>query len=406
MSIVTIFKKTSIALLSLFIFMLGNGLFNTLVPLRLQSEHVSAFIIGLMGMAYYGGLVIGSFRIEKFIMRVGHIRAFSAFASTLATVCVLQGLIFNLEFWFVLRIISGFATAGLFIVIESWLLILGTIKTRGSILALYMIALYAGQGAGQFFISLGNTVDLNLYAIAGMLGSLSVIPLAMSKIAAPKIEEVSELDLRMLLKKAPTGLSGSLSSGLILGAVYSLFPVYLQLKTQSHNLVALYMAIIIFGGMTLQYPVGKVSDYIDRRFVMIVICLSTILMCALLMSFLNVPYLGGAITFILGGMIFTLYPLSVTYGCEALDNKELVAGTQGLLLAYSIGAMLGPVIAPGFMKLIGNEGLPIFISSISSVLAIIVVIRKLRFESRPHEESFLAVTQTTPIISEIDPRSD
>lgn len=402
----SIFKKTSFALMSLFIFMLGNGLFNTLIPLRMKFEQVPTFLIGLIGSTYYAGLVVGSFRMEPFIVRVGHIRAFSVFASMLAAICVLHGLFFNVWLWVGLRFLGGFATAGLFIVIESWLLLLGTKNSRGRILSLYMVVLYAGQALGQFLINLDNQTNLTLYAFAGMLGSLSVIPIAMSKIPAPKIEKVSKLDFKLLWKKATTGLVGSFCSGLILGSVYGLFPVYLLSKFSSASSVAFFMATIILGGMALQYPVGKISDFFDRRLVLIIINLSVIV-CSTILSFMvAVPYIGVLIVFVLGGLTFTIYPLSITYGCESLESEDIVAGSQGLLLAYSIGASAGPLLAPIFIYFLGKEGLPIFFAVISAILATFIVWRKMVRQSQPQEESFISVTQTTPVITELDPRTD
>lgn len=401
-----IVKKTSFALLSLFIFMLGNGLFNTLIPLRMKFEHVPTFMIGLIGSTYYMGLVVGSFRMEPFIVRVGHIRAFSVFASMLAAICVVHGMFFNVWLWVALRFMGGFATAGLFIVIESWLLLLGTKSSRGRILSLYMVVLYAGQALGQFFISLDNQTNLTLYAFAGMLGSLSVIPIAMTKIPAPKIEEVSKLDFPLLWKKATTGLIGSFCSGLILGSVYGLFPVYLLSKFSDTSSVAFFMATIIFGGMALQYPVGKISDFIDRRLVLIIINMSVIVGSIILIYMLKVPYVGVLTVFILGGLTFTIYPLSITYGCEALEAEDIVAGSQGLLLAYSVGASTGPLLAPAFIYFLGKEGLPLFFATISAILTLVIIWRKIVRESKPQDESFMAVTQTTPVMVELDPRTD
>lgn len=402
----SLFVKIFAALTSLFIFMLGNGLFNTLVPLRLQAELAPTYFIGMIGAAYYAGLVLGSFRIERFIIRVGHIRAFSAFASGLAVICVLHGFYYNPWLWLVMRFLGGFATAGLFIVIESWLLLLGTIKTRGRILSYYMLVLYAGQALGQFLINLDSTANLTLYTLAGMLGTLSVLPVAMSKVAAPQIEEVSELDLMLLLKKAPAALFGSYSSGLILGSVYGLFPIYLQTKTNGAQGVSLFMALIILGGTAFQYPVGKVSDFYDRRSVLTVVSIAACVASLLVTLSFHSYLLALVNVFVLGGMIFTLYPLSITYACDALGSQDIVAGTQAMLFAYSIGATMGPLISPGFMLGLGNEGLPIFFASVSGVLTLLLIWRRLARKAVPPEENYLTVTQTTPVIIELDPRTD
>ena len=205
-------------LISLFLFVLGNGLFTTLIILRLHEDQFSSIIIGLMTSFFYVGLVIGSFRAEKFILRVGHIRAFSFFASLIAVVSLAQGIYVSSIFWLLMRLIGGFATAGLFIVIESWLLLLGDAKTRGKILAFYMIALYAAQAMGQFLINLGNPSDLLLFAVVSMLSSLAVIPLSITKIGQPEIAEPASLNFMQLYKISSSGVIGCLCSGLIFGS--------------------------------------------------------------------------------------------------------------------------------------------------------------------------------------------
>lgn len=399
--------KLAIApLLSLFILILGNGLFTTLVAVRLHGEGSSALIIGLATACYYAGLVCASFKIERSIIRVGHIRAFSAFASALAVISLLQGIYVNPWFWLFLRFLGGIATAGLFIVIESWLLILGTIKTRGQILAIYMVTFYAAQGLGQFLINLGDPESLILFAITAMLCSLSVIPLAMSKVGAPQFGEPTSLSFRSLYKKSASGIIGCFCAGLILGSIYGLLPLYLAEKTHNTSDVGLFMALTIFGGMALQYPVGKISDYVDRRNVLIAISLLTIVISLSINILFHWQWAALIAIFIFGGLTFTLYPVSISHACDLLLPNEIVAGTQGLLLAYSLGATIGPAIGPLFMKLIGINGLFLYFITISAILAIFFSWRKIWVAPRKHDETFIPIPQTTPITAEMDPRGE
>jgi MFS family permease len=392
-------------LLSLFILILGNGLFNTLITIRLNLEGNSAFIIGLATTAYYAGLVCASFKIERTIIRVGHIRAFAAFASILAIVTLLQGMFVVPWFWLVLRFISGGATAGLFIVIESWLLILGTVKTRGQILALYMLVFYCAQGLGQFLINLAEPTAYSLFAITAMLCSLSIIPLTIGKIGTPQFEEPVSLTFVTLYKKSTSGIVGCFCSGLILGTVYGLLPLYIAEKTQNASDVALFMALTIFGGMALQYPLGKLSDYVDRRNVLIGIALLTIVASLAINLAFHSLWFALINIFIFGGLAFTFYPVSISHACDSLAPSEIVAGTQGLLLAYSVGATIGPMIAPVFIKFFGINGLFIYFITISAGLAAFFIWRKTRAAPTAHEETFVVMPQTTPITAELDPRA-
>jgi len=402
----TIIKLTRAPLLSLFILILGNGLFTTLIPVRLHIEESSALTIGIMSAAYYLGLVCASFRTERAIIRVGHIRAFSAFASALSVVSLLQGIFVIPWLWIILRFLGGFATAGLFIVIESWLLILGTIKTRGQILALYMIALYAAQALGQFLINLGDPTTLLLFAVTAMLSSLSVIPLAMAKIGLPQFEEPSTLSFKKLYHKSASGIIGCFSSGLILGAIYGLLPVFILEKTTNNSAIALFMAATIFGGMALQYPVGRLSDFIERRTVLAAVAFCTVVISLLVNFLFTWHWAALAGVFLFGGLTFTLYPISISHACDSLDQKDIVSGTQGLLLAYGLGAAAGPVIAPLFIHLLGPNGLFIYFALISGLLGLFFLWRKTYVTASTQEERFVPMPGTTPIAAEMDPRGE
>ncbi len=399
-----ILRLAASPLLSLFILILGNGLFTTLITLRLHEAGVSSPMIGAMTGFYYAGLVCASFRIEHFIIRVGHIRAFATFASGLAVISLLHGIFTVPSFWLILRFFGGFATAGLFIVIESWLLILGTVKTRGQVLALYMATLYAAQALGQFLINIGESSTLLPYVITAMLCSLSVIPLAMCKIGAPEFEEPSTLEFKQLFKISAAGVIGCLCAGLILGSVYGLLPLFISQQTNDNSSVALYMALTIFGGMALQYPVGRISDYVERRTVMAVLSFLTVGLSLIIIMSFKITWMAMPTIFLFGGLVFTLYPISISHACDSLDHKDILAGTQGLLLAYSIGAAVGPFIAPAFIYTIGSSGLFVYFIVISLSLGFFSLWRRVQTPARIQEEDFILIPQTTPIAASMDPR--
>jgi MFS family permease len=405
--VLNIARRVFSPLLGLFIFVLGSGMFTTLVTLRLSLEGSHSTVVGLMTGAYYAGLVVASFRVERFISRVGHIRAFSAFASLLSVISLLQGIFIYNSVWFVLRFVGGFATAGLFVVVESWLLALGTIKTRGQVLALYMMSLYAAQALGQFLINLGNPKTFILFAIAAILSSLSIIPLSMTRSRQPELQEPSLLDFKALYKASASGVIGCFIAGVLLGSIYGLLPLWAQEEIPGAINVSWIMALTITGGMLLQYPIGRLSDQIERRIVLlgISICIGIVSLIAIFCAHRNL-YLAGVLAFIFGGFSFTLYPVSISQACDNLETKDVVAGTQALLLAYSIGAMVGPIIAPLFMRLLTPNGLWVYFSFIGFVVAVFFAWRRTQKTSAPSEEAFISVPQTTPVVAELDPRHD
>ncbi|WED42809.1 MFS transporter [Legionella cardiaca] len=372
---IAVMFETFVPLLSLFIFLLGTGFFSTLLGLSMTLNHASPVAIGAMTGIYYAGLVLGSFRVERFITRVGHVAAYSVFSSLLAVIYLLHGIFYHVGLWLFLRLIAGFAAAGLFVVIESWLLCKSTKTNRGQILSLYMIAFYAASSLGQFFLNLGDSHSLLLFVVASMMSSLSLIPLSMSYVSPPKFDEPSTLSLNTLIHISPSGLAGCLSSGLIMGGLYAFMPTYLTDLFHEKAAVAKYMFAIIFGGMLLQYPIGRLSDQVERGTVLIILVTSTIVVSIALMIGKSSSLFLSLMT-LFGGLTFTLYPISISHACDVLNEQDIVAGTQSLLLAYSIGAMGGPFIASLYLRSLGSPGLFIYFSSICGAVMPLLILWK------------------------------
>lgn len=406
MELKKVLSVTKAPLLSLFIFILGSGLFTTLLTVRLHHEGISSVYIGALTGFYYAGLAIGAFKIEGYILRVGHIRSFAIFASLLATLTFIQGALLNQWAWIALRFCQGFCTGGVYIVVESWLLAVGSMRIRGQVIAVYMLTLYLGQALGQFFINLGNAQTIFLFAYTAMLYSLAVIPIALTKNPSPEIHTPASLNFTTLFKKSGSGLISALCAGLILGALYGLFPLVILDKTGAQTHVALSMAILILGGMALQYPVGRLSDYIERRTVLILLTILTISIAISLASLFSHHYLAYILIFLFGGITFTIYPVSISFSCDTLDHDDIVAGTQGVLLTYSVGAALGPFIAPLFIHTLGPNGFFVFIIAVCTPLALFLCLRKLINPTQEQEEHFIAIPNTSPITAEMDPRGN
>lgn len=396
--------RNTAPLLALFIFVIGNGFLSTFIASELTHRQESTFLIGLMTSLLYAGLVLGSFRIEKLIARVAHIRAYAAFASIAAIVALLHGIFENVYIWLLLRFICGLATAGIFIVVESWLLVQSTPSTRGRVLSFYMVTFYAAQALGQLLLGLDNSNTALLFAIISICSSLSIIPLALTKTITPAYCEPSTLSIGRIYRKCASGLFGCLIAGLILAAIYGLFPVFLIQNFATSEAVATGMFIIIFGGMALQYPIGKLSDIIERRIVLLAISLCCIAVLLAMLVCLHHHMLFLILCALLGGFTFVIYPISISHACDSLDPQDIIAGTQTLLLTYSIGAMLGPIIAPLFIKF-STYGLIIYLITMSALLVVFLSWRKTVSDDTPQEEAFISFPQNTPIGCEVDPRS-
>jgi MFS family permease len=392
-------------LLSLFILSIGIGFITTLVPVLLNDQNASPWIMGLMSTANYLGLIVGSFHTERFILRVGHIRAFSALASCITITTLSHGFITHVEYWLILRFLSGICLAGLYVAIESWLISGSAVSARGGVLALYMITLYGANGLGQFLIKFDNNPPLFLFALATLFISFSIFPLSITKTNTPKIDPPTAFGLKKLLAHSLSGSIGSFSSGLIMGSLYGLYPVFIA-RNFSDSPLQYYTSALIFGGMLLQYPVGRLSDIIERRTVLYSICFLSAFICMCFMFIPITPFIGVLLSFILGGFTFTIYPICISHGCDTAKSEDIVSTAQGLLLLYSVGAACGPIAASCVVNFFDKQGLMIYIVLVSLSCGIFLYFRRLNTPPSMQDEHFLPSAQTSAVLAELDPRGE
>lgn len=401
--------KIAAPLLGIFILVNGLGALATFIPIQIHAGGGSAFDVGMITGAYYLGMALGAFRNANLILRIGHIRAFSAFAALITVAILSMGLSYSLILWCLLRGLSGYCLAGLYIVIESWILKESTVKTRGVCLALYMIAIYGASASGQFLLNIGSVTSSLLFTIAAILAALSIVPLATTRAGNPEIETPSALNIIDLFRLSPSGLVSCTCSGLMFGVISAFVPLYLRTILTDLSETAFVMFLVLMGGVLLQYPVGWLSDQFDRRKMLMILCAIII---AIGCAFIAIPQQSGlflyALMFLFGGVSFSLYPVSMSHTCDVLDPNAIVSATQGLMLSYGVGAVLGPLIAPIFQSFFGYIGVFIYFNVACASLFIYLLSRL--FMQKPHtndeQHSFVPMPNTTPIAAELDPRAD
>ena len=345
-------------LLGLFIVSIGNGFLSSLTTLRLDSAGVSETMIGIVSSSYFIGLTVGAIYHDRLIARIGHIRAYSSFASLITVSVLLQGMYFDVWSWLSLRFLYGWAAIGIYLVIESWLLLAADQKMRGRILALYMIALYGSGMLGQIALGTADAMGAVIpFIAAAILISLSVLPIVILPRVTPVVERVEALNPLDLLRMTPSGVIGCFGSGIAIAAVYSLFPLYLQRAGLETSEIGTMMASVIFGAMVLQYPVGRWSDRRDRRIVLITLSVACALLSALVITLPQNSPLLIVVFFLLGGAIFAIYPVAVSFAADSTSSDALVRMIQGLLLINSVGCAISPLIISPVMAFMGPLGL-------------------------------------------------
>jgi len=404
-----VIRSVTPPLVSLVIVMLGNGYFNTYASLRISIDGYASWVIGVLNAAYYAGVMLGSIYVERLIDRIGHIRTFAMFASINSAVILVQSFIIGPVSWTLFRFLVGFCASGFFIVIESWLLLSTGIRTRGKILSLYMLTLYMAQGFGQFILNLAPIKSMLPFAITIFLSSLSVLPVCMMKSSGPLMLESSITNIFQILKKAPLGPIGCFIAGLIMSSFYGLAPIFGKEINLSIMQISQIMGLTILGGLALQWPIGHLSDIFNRRKVMIGVFFVLMVLTFLLFHSVSFHYYLLLVLMILfGGISFTIYPLSITYTCDYFSEKNIVGITCALLIIYGTGCIIGPLISPIFMSLVGPAGLFLFISIVSAIYILFAMWRVLHARRLPDEEQsdYLPLPRATSLAFFLDPRSD
>ena len=402
------FSPSIAPLISTVLFMLGNGYLTTFISIRMKEFGHSEQAIGLVASAFYIGLVLGATQITKLIVKIGHLRVFTIFVGLFNTVCLLHTLSDNVYLWFTLRLLAGVALSGFYITIESWLLECSSPISRGKTLALYMIALSSAQAFSQLLLHKYNVSSLFPFIVITTFLSLSIIPVAISKNKKAQEHDVEPVSMSSLAKVASSSVAICLISGLVISVIYSLLPVFFNVLTGNAEQTAYLMFATLVGGMVIQYPIGLLSDNFDRRKVVIGVNLIivSILLSTIFIGHKNIPFTNLLmIYFVLGGLSFTFYPLALSMVCDNLRSANVASVSQKLSMIEGVGAISGPLIAPIFIYFFGIKGLSIYFTIASVCLIIFLIYRVLQIERTSNNNFFVAV-HTTPLVAELDPRSE
>src|SRR5262249_45076974 len=249
---------------------MGNTLQGTLLSIRGDIEGFSPAQIGIVGAGFWAGIVVGSLRSGLLIARVGHIRTFAALGGIASTIPLLHLLLIDPIAWVVLRTVTGFCFAGLFIVVESWLNGAATVGTRGRILSIYgMTGLMAGIG-GQLLLTATDATGFSPFCIVAITLAFSLVPLALSRSSAPaESSATTRINPRKLYGQSPLGVVAAFFAGATTGAFFALGPVFAQKRGLDTGEIALFMSCGTLGGFLMAWPLGWLSDRVDRRLVII-----------------------------------------------------------------------------------------------------------------------------------------
>lgn len=389
---------------SIAILLLGSGLLGTLLSLRASLEGWSGTVIGLFVSMYFLGFMVGTVLCPRLIRRAGHIRGFAVVAALGSCTALVYGLWVEPVAWIVTRFVTGLCLVGIYMIIESWLNAQAANAIRGRIFATYMLVNLVFLALGQYLILAGDIANLKLFAVAAMLFSLALVPVALTRLPEPApVTEVS-LNLAELYREAPLGFMGALLAGLIGSAFWGLGPLYALQSGLSHEHIAQFMSAAILGGALLQLPIGHYSDHHDRRSVLFLISALSALFAVIALLIPRDSLLWPApLMFLYGGVMFSIYPLSVALANDLTPAGDNVETSGNLLMVYGAGALLGPLLAGVLMQWLGRNSLFGYFAACGALLAAFVQYRRWRVPAAelPEEKSpFVPMTRTTQVAIE------
>lgn len=319
------------------------GAQGSLLGIRAELEGFDTLATGLLMSGYYLGFLLGSLRAPAIIQRVGHVRAFAALTALASMTILVHSVIVDPWTWGVMRLLTGFAVSAIYVVAESWLNQAADNRTRGQLLSLYMITMLAGLSGGQFLLNISDPRSFELFTLISILISLAAIPILLTATPMPPFAAARPVSVVTLYRVAPTGLVGSFLINACYAMALGMGAVYASRMGMRVSEISLFIAVLLIGGMLMQWPLGKLSDRMDRRTVIAGAAFAALIFAvasALVGVSGGVGYLLLALLF--GGSCFPLLALYLALTNDQLEADQAVGASSALLLVGGVGASIGP----------------------------------------------------------------
>ena len=365
--------------------MVSNGLLATLLTLRAGGLGFSESVIGLVQSAYPLGSLLGCLVTPRLVVQVGHIRVFAALASIASTAALIHLVTYDPWSWGAMRMLSGFCFSGLYVVAESWLNGRATNETRGSLLSIYFLIQTGGTAAGQTLLNLSSPEGILLFVIVSVLISLSLVPILISADASPTFEKPERISIIELFRLSPMGLTGCFLNGVTQGIIYVALALYGQAIGLDTGAIGALIGFTTLGGMLFQFPLGKLSDRIDRRWVIVGAAGLSVPVCLALAALkhpfadLFVLYTGVAIV---GGLTLPIYSICMAHTNDYLKPSQIVAASGTLVLVLAFGIVFGPTLGSLAVEHYGPEGLFFLLAIVQISTAATALFRLWRGQAR------------------------
>jgi MFS family permease len=387
----------------------GEGLLHTLLALRGAMEGFTYEELGILTTGYYMGFLCGCIMTPRLVKRTGHIRAYATLAAIAGAVALMQIFIVHSAAWFVMRIVFGLCIAGIYMVLESWLNDSTANDARGRVFATYRISALSGLTVGQLMLASFDPAGFELFAIVAIFISLSLVPIALTTSKAPIPMASVQIRPLHLFRDAPAGAYGCLVVGLVGGAYNGLAPVFASAAGLTTPQIALFMGFAVVGGALSAWPIGALSDRFDRRRVLAgVTAASALVGISFVLAASFAPRWIILLSFAYGASAWSIYAIAVAHTNDRIAAEAFVGIAAGLLVIFAVGAITGPILAAFVIGGAGPKGLFLFTAAVHTTYALYLALRITRQDPVPEGAvvPFEPVPATSPMVLEMDPRSD
>ena len=391
------------------ILIVGNGLQSTLLAVRAGIEGASDGTVGLMMSAYFAGYAAGAWLGPPLVAAAGPIRTFAGLTSVVSAIALTHLLWVDLAAWTAMRLLHGACFAVLVLVVEAWINAATPSRSRGRVLSLYGLVFLAGGAASQPLLNLAPPEGFALFCLVSILASLALVPITLTTVVEPRGLAPRRMGPRALWAASPLGAAGVAASGLAVAAFWGLGPAYAQGLRLSDARLSAFMTAALGGAILTQWPLGWLSDRVDRRLVVAAAALGAAAATAALgLGAWPYPVLL-ALAAVFGALTLPLYSLCVAHVNDRAPADAVVAVAGGLVLLYGAAAAIGPLAVGLAMEALGPEGLFLALAGVLGALALFGLGRLARRDAvaaEPDKAAYAEAPRTTHVVGDIDPRGE
>ena len=414
-----IFKNSWALFTGYAVLITAHGFQGNLLQVRSIIEDFSFITTGIIMSGYFVGYFVGANMIPNLVSKVGHIRVFAAFASMASLSILIHAVFVDPVVWTLARFLTGYSVIGVYIVVESWLNDRATNRNRGGVLSIYMFITFTGLAVGTLLLNFNKPAQFEPFILISLLFSIALVPILLTKRAAPKFKKISFMKIKQLYKISPLGTFSMFGTGLIHSAIFGVGAVYATSLNFTIFEISLFLFLVTIAGALFQFPIGYFSDKQDRRIIIIVCTFVSAAFCILAILFsgasLENMYLASSlgmdkIMFLMfvtlyAGFALPMFTLNLAYVNDFIDKEKFVAAGAGLQIIFGIGAMGGPFLASLFMNIYGPNGFFIYLSIFHILIGLFGMYRitKRDYEDNPDSTFTPLPRNITPLGIELDP---